>query len=412
MRHEFINQTPVFIDPGPPNTIESELGVADLNGATVAELEVTVDITHTWTSDLVITLISPGGKEVVLVEREGGFRDDFRGTIFRSAAEVSITEGRPPFRGPFRPEGDLADFADEPAEGTWTLRIEDRARQDGGALNRWVLGLRTNETPEAAFKIDVRFLGGLSPSHQAAFAAAAERWSEIIVGDIPPVILDGERIDDVLIEARGEPIDGPGGVLGQAGPRFIRPTSNLPVKGIMSFDVADLNRMENEGSLEDVILHEMGHVLGFGTLWSRMELILGAGTVDPTFVGTNAQREYGKLRVAADPGNTDEPTPVPVANTGGAGTRDGHWREAVFADELLTGFLSGAIRPISRMSIGAFEDMGYRVDYDAANPYALPSMLRIAELGLFGVRQDVDTCDMEPVPIAVLPPSALVNILD
>ena len=37
----------------------------------------------------------------------------------------------------------------------------------------------------------------------------------------------------------------------------------------MSFDTADLARMEADGSLTDVILHEMGHVLGFGTLWSR-----------------------------------------------------------------------------------------------------------------------------------------------
>lgn len=29
------------------------------------------------------------------------------------------------------------------------------------------------------------------------------------------------------------------------------------------------------------------------------------------------------------------PTPVPVANTGGPGTRDGHWRESVFGNELL-----------------------------------------------------------------------------
>ena len=287
--------------------------------------------------------------------------------------------------------------------------VADEADRDGGSLNRWVLGLTTSAVAPSPFHVEVRFLGGLSPNQQAAFATAANRWSEIITGDLPPAFVEGETIDDVLIEAEGVPIDGPGGVLGRAGPRFIRPSSNLPIKGIMSFDTADLDRMENDGSLGDVILHEMAHVLGFGTLWEHMGLILGAGSVDPTFLGANAMREYGVLRLQADPANNNDPTTVPVANTGGAGTRDGHWREAVFGDELLTGFLSGSVRAISRMSIGAFEDMGYQVNMVAANDYALPSMLRIAELGLMGTRHDADTCAVERVEPIVVPPSAMIN---
>ncbi len=409
MRHEFVNQQPIQIDPGPRNTVQSTLDVAGLAGANVEDLEVTVDVTHTWIGDLVITLVGPDGTEVVLVEREGGSRDDFQGTIFRSNAAVSITDGQAPFRGAFRPEGDLTDLVGKAAQGTWTLRIEDRAQQDGGALNRWALGLTTNAVPASAFTVEVRFLGGLSPAQQAAFADAAERWSEIIVGDVPPVMVEGELIDDVLIEAEGVPIDGPLGVLGQAGPRFIRPSSNLPIKGIMSFDTADLDRMESEESLKDVIFHEMAHVLGFGTLWSRMGLLVGAGSVDPTFVGNSAMREYGILREAMDPANGDAPTAVPVANTGGPGTRDGHWREIVFADELLTGFLSGNHRPISRMSIGCFEDMGYQVDFDAADAYSLRSMFQIAELGLFGARHDADTCAIDRTVPVMVPASAMVN---
>ena len=71
MRHEFINQTPVLIDAGPANTIESTIDIANLGGATVADIEVTVDITHTWTGDLIISLVSPEGTEVVLIDREG-----------------------------------------------------------------------------------------------------------------------------------------------------------------------------------------------------------------------------------------------------------------------------------------------------------------------------------------------------
>ena len=403
MRHEFVNERPVAIDPGLPNKLQSEIVVTNLEHATVESLEVHIDITHTWTGDLRIKLFSPDGTEVLLVDRRGGSRDDFRNTIFRADAQTSITASRPPFRGPFRPEGDLLALQGKAAHGSWVLQVEDTAQQDGGALNRWALGLDTQVAEPSPFTIDVRFLGGLSPTQQAAFTHAAQRWAHIITGDLPTAIVDGVMIDDVLIEAEGVLIDGPGRVLGQAGPTHIRPGSNLPVKGIMSFDTADLARMEADGSLTDVILHEMGHVLGFGTLWSRLSLIVGAGTVNPTFVGANAMREYAVLT------SRTEPTPVPVENTGGPGTRDGHWRESVFGNELLTGFLSGANRPISRMAVGAFEDMGYEVDYEAADAFVLPTALRLAELGILGDRAPEDTCIIRRPEPVVLPPTAMLH---
>jgi subtilisin-like proprotein convertase family protein len=403
MQHEFVNEQPVTINPGPPSKIQSPIVVPDtLDPATIENLAVRVDINHTWTSDLLIKLHGPDGTEVLLVDRVGGSGDDFRHTIFRADAQTSIKDGRPPFRGTFRPEGNLLNFNGKSAKGSWTLEVEDKARQDGGALNRWALEIDTIE-PGSQFKIDVRFLGGLSPAQQVAFASAANRWAQMIRGDLPSAIVDGVAIDDVLIEAQGIPIDGIGGILGQAGPTHIRPGSNLPVKGIMSFDTADLSNMEANGSLTDVILHEMGHVLGFGTLWSLMGLIVGAGTANPTFVGTNAMREYGVIRVP--PG----PAPVPVANTGGPGTRDGHWRESVFGNELLTGFLSGAIRPLSRMSVGAFEDMGYEVDYEAADDYELPTAFLLAEMGIMGDRGPGDTCVILRTDPIILPPTAMVT---
>lgn len=403
MQHEFVNEKTMVIDPGLPNKIQSAIEIMDLGSATVENVEVHIDIDHTWTGDLSIKLLSPDGTEVILVDREGGSRDDFRNTIFRADAETSITQGRAPFRGTFRPEGDLRTLKSKTATGIWTLEVEDKARHDGGALNRWALGLDTNVTETSPFTIDVRFLGGLSPMQRAAFANASQRWSEIIRGDLPPVLLEGVVIDDVLIEAQGVFIDGPGGVLGQAGPTHIRPASRLPIKGIMSFDTADLDRMEADGSLTDVILHEMAHVLGFGTLWELMGLIVGAGTVNPIFMGANAMREYAALTGRPDP------TPVPVANTGSVGTRDGHWRESVFGDELLTGFLSGAVRPISRMSIAAFEDMGYEMNYEAADVFALPSALRLAELGILGDRTPIDTCVIIRTTPVIVPPATVIN---
>ena len=110
----------------------------------------------------------------------------------------------------------------------------------------------------SAYKIEVRFLGGLTTSQKNAFKSAANRWTKIIVGDVPSVLVDGEVIDDLLILAQGVAIDGAGGILGQAGPTHLRPTSAganafLPAKGIMSFDSADLAQMQANGTLLDVI---------------------------------------------------------------------------------------------------------------------------------------------------------------
>ncbi|MEM9649434.1 MAG: leishmanolysin-related zinc metalloendopeptidase, partial [Bacteroidota bacterium] len=220
-----------------------------------------------------------------------------------------------------------------------------------------------------AFGIKVRFLGGLTPAQQTIFDEAACRWADIIIGDLPRVQLaNGEVVDDVRIDAQGTSIDGASGILGQAGPTQLRPGSFLPATGIMRFDSADLARLEAENGLKDVIIHEMGHVLGFGTLWSDdfLGLIQGEGTNDPIFTGKNAINEYQMLT------GLEEKTPIPVANTGGSGTRDGHWREQVFDNELMTGFIDSGINPISRMSVAAFEDMGYEVNYGTADIYTLP----------------------------------------
>ena len=249
----------------------------------------------------------------------------------------------------------------------------------------------------------MRFTGGLSPAQHAAFETAAARWGRILSADVPSVVIDGETIDDVRIDAAGELIDGPGRVLGRAGPIDLRPGSFIPATGIMSFDSADLARMEQDGSLVSVIVHEMGHVLGFGTIFDRRGLILGAGGADPQFTGENAAREYGDLLGAS----AARPRGVPLANVGGPGTRDGHWREAVFAHELMTGILDAGPNPISRMTIGAFEDLGYTVDYAGADAYRLPTATQI--LTLAQDRAERRRCVIEVPQQRVLPDSALVG---
>ena len=217
---------------------------------------------------------------------------------------------------------------------------------------------------QPGYTIDVHFLGGLSESQKALFKGAARRWSRVITGDLPDMMVGGQRVDDLLIYAKGDNIDGQGRVLGQAGPLQLRPRTYLPATGSMTFDIADLPGMERNGSLEDVIVHEMGHCIGVGTIRPWYSLLDGRGGADPTFRGPNAMREYGLLL-------RREPTFVPVENTGGRGTRDSHWRETTFGNEMMTGYVRRAGNPISRLTVAALADLGYVTDLNAAEAYTL-----------------------------------------
>ncbi len=243
--------------------------------------------------------------------------------------------------------------------------------------------------------ITLNYVTELSAGRRGVFDRAAARWDNVINTGFAPIDVDGDVLTGVRIDVMIEDIDGESGVLGQAGPTILRPDTDLPVAGIMQFDDADVANLEAGGSFEDVILHEMAHVLGFGTLWSRKGLIRGTGSMDPRFTGTASIREYAALDAAGGDA-------VPLSNTGGAGTREGHWRELIFGDELLTGFLSGDDRPLSRLSVAAFEDIGYEVDYARADPFVLPSF---RELALMGITEAVRICDLcrvgRPEPVTL-----------
>jgi hypothetical protein len=246
-----------------------------------------------------------------------------------------------------------------------------------------------SSVPASQYQVAVRFTGTPpTASQQAAFVTASQRWAQLIIGDVADAFAsvagasDGcypalsEVIDDVVIYARVAPIDGVGGILGQAGPRLFRSGSLLPAVGCMTFDEADLLSLEAQGSLNAVILHEMGHVLGIGTLWNTQGLLAGGGGVDPNFLGTAAAAAYLGARSGAAPwpGLLE---PVPVENTGNPGTRDAHWREAVFSSELMTGFLGpGSVAPLSAITATSLRDLGYVVNDAASSPYTLGSGLR------------------------------------
>lgn len=223
------------------------------------------------------------------------------------------------------------------------------------------------------FTIEIEFGEGLTESQKAAFKGAADRWTQIIVGDLPAVRVEGRIVDDLLILASGEVL--PAGILGVASPTHFRPeiagkSAFLPARGEMKLSTVALAQMEADGTLQDVITHEMGHILGVGTVWSLKNLLVGAGTNSPIFIGATAMQEYATL---LNDGTVS--TPVPVENDGDEGTADGHWEESIFGHELMSGFIGQANNPISRVTVGSLQDMGYDVDFDAAEPFQLPGFL-------------------------------------
>jgi hypothetical protein len=249
------------------------------------------------------------------------------------------------------------------AAGTYYIDVFGNSGATNPNYSLSIVAPTTTSTPTTGgFQITLS-MSGLTASQQAIFQQAAARWSQVITGDLPNATYRGTAVDDLLISASAISIDGVNGVLGQAGPDAFRSGSDLPYHGIMQFDSADLASMENSGLLFSVVLHEMGHVLGIGTIWEDLGLLSGAGGSNPTFTGANATAAYNQLFGTSARG-------VPVENTGGPGTADGHWRESILTNELMTGWVNGTTTlPLSRITIGSLADIGYTVNYAAADSF-------------------------------------------
>ncbi|HEX9892784.1 MAG TPA: Ig-like domain-containing protein, partial [Gemmatimonadales bacterium] len=281
--------------------------------------------------------------------------------------------------------GATTDFDGRAQLGAWRLGStpgDQSVRVNVGSLPPMTFTATAEPVPVGTYQIEVRFTGTQpSAAQQNAFTSAAARWQELVLNDLPDETFNepatscspelNEVIDDLVIFAELTTIDGLGGVLGSAGPCWIRDETGLTVVGRMRFDTADLASLETSGHLGEVILHEMGHVVGFGTLWSLLGLIEGAGGGDPTFVGSSSRSAW----VAASQSLGFVGNIVPVENSGGPGTRDGHWRETVARNELMTGFINNGTNPLSAFSVASFRDMGYVVNDAASDQFILTQLL-------------------------------------
>jgi len=127
------NDTPISISTTGGVTYTSVLNYE--GDYSIADINVTIDIDHTYDSDLDISIQSPNGTIVILSEGNGGFGDNYTDTVFDDDAATSISSGSPPFTGTFQPQGSLADINGESTLGDWTLIVTDTFAGDGGSIN-------------------------------------------------------------------------------------------------------------------------------------------------------------------------------------------------------------------------------------------------------------------------------------
>ncbi|GJM15084.1 MAG: hypothetical protein DHS20C13_04110 [Thermodesulfobacteriota bacterium] len=174
-----------------------------IEGGEVTKVVVKMYITHTFDSDLEISLDSPIATNVEISTDNGGAGDDYGSTcgtddmdpdsVFDDDAGTAVTDGAAPFVGSFSPEGLLRDFNGEDQEGTWTLIVGDDATGDSGTLNCWCLDITTSEPletegifPAVSNNYNSMTASGASPGGNVAFLWSFMYGSTTIAGPVCP----------------------------------------------------------------------------------------------------------------------------------------------------------------------------------------------------------------------------------
>jgi subtilisin-like proprotein convertase family protein len=153
---------------------------------TISDVNVTLNISHTYNSDLIAELVAPNGTRVTLFSKVGGASDNFTNTIFDDQASTSITSGSGPFSGSYRPESLLSALNGIDAAGVWKLEIRDTALQNSGTLHGWSLQLSYEATPallqmaiepmQSASTTELKASDSVLATQQAFAEPASDLW--------------------------------------------------------------------------------------------------------------------------------------------------------------------------------------------------------------------------------------------
>ncbi|CAM9138778.1 unnamed protein product [Ectocarpus fasciculatus] len=226
----------------------------------------------------------------------------------------------------------------------------------------------TDVTGMSEFFITVDFVGTWTDARRGVFQSAADRWSEVLT-HIPCSGTNGNggAAGELTITSTLEPIDGVFGTLGFAGPRGVySDCRGISYSGEMTFDIDDIAEMERQGTFEGVILHEMGHVIGTGTLWGECSECDSTGSAE--WKCPLAAQVFNDFM-----GNPSGSRADIIELEGGSGTSCGHFSESTFEDELMTGFVNAGTMPLSKLTCASLADRGYVVQSSKADSYTVPS---------------------------------------
>ena len=266
-----------------------------------------------------------------------------------------------------------------------TTRLTLTATDTGGLRAESSFPVTVRSPSPGSFDIDLILSGTLSEYQEEAFRRAAEYWMRILRDwDNPDIELGMDfelgcgnvtahqrigTLDDLVIVANVHTTEED--FLAQAGICGIH--DGIPFMGAIEVNAERMEWMEHNGHLEEMMLHEIGHVLGIGTLWRQSGLLRNPSQATDSLVDTHFA---GPLAIAAfdDAGGTDydgAKVPVQRRRLGTAG--DSHWRESVLGHELLTPILyPNTVNPLSAITIQSLADLGYTVDATLAQHYQLP----------------------------------------
>jgi ELWxxDGT repeat protein len=166
--------------------------------APISHVTVTLNITHPVDSDLLLTLVSPSGTQVQLVNQRGGSGQNFTGTILDDNAATPISAGTAPFTGTFQPEQPLAALAGQNANGVWTLHYTDLFQLNSGTLQGWSL---TFTTPEPSTTTDANgnfTLSGLGPGTYAVREVLPSGRSQTTANPAPVAVTSGASVTGLI----------------------------------------------------------------------------------------------------------------------------------------------------------------------------------------------------------------------